>query len=134
MLVGNILKSQTGTLAQTPLPVLLHAIAAKERTCALSLKHEVTEKTLVFEDGSPPYVDDDTEVRIEGGRLLVYYFDDEGAVVYDGVEEEPGRFRLMARSRRRTGMVRFDDSGSVLRGYFEEDGERFRFEIHLGKT
>ena len=78
---------------------------------------------IVFEDGSPPYVDDDTEVRIEGGRLLVYYFDDEGAVVYDGVEEEPGRFRLMARSRRRTGMVRFDDSGSVLRGYFEEDGE-----------
>ena len=89
---------------------------------------------IVFEDGSPPYVDEDTEVRIEGGRLLVFYFDDEGAVVYDGVEEEPGRFRLMARSRRRTGMVCFDDSGTVLRGHFEEDGERFRFEIRLTRS
>jgi hypothetical protein len=89
---------------------------------------------IVFEDGSPPYVDDDTEVRIEGGRLLVYYFDDEGAVVYDGVEEEPGRFRLMARSRRRTGVLRLDGDRSALRGHFEEDGERFRLEIRLSRS
>jgi hypothetical protein len=87
-----------------------------------------------FEDGSPPYVDDDTQVRIEEGRILVYYFDDEGAVVYDGVEEEPGRFRLTGRSRRRTGMLSLEGGGSVLRGHLEEDGERFRLEIRLTRT
>jgi len=83
-------------------------------------------------DGSPPHVDDDAQVRIEEGRILLLHFDDEGAVVYDGVEEEPGRFRLMARSRRRTALVRLDGSGTVLRGHFEEDGQRFPIEITLG--
>jgi hypothetical protein len=84
-----------------------------------------------FDDGTPPFVDDDTEVRIEGDRILLFYFDDEGPVVYDGVEEAPGSFRLSARSRPRTARMRFDASRSVLRGHFEEAGVEVRFEIRL---
>lgn len=54
-----------------------------------------------FDDGSPEFTDEDANVEIEDGRILITYFDERGAVVFQGREESPGRYALVARSRPR---------------------------------
>lgn len=50
---NDVLKAREGNLQETPLPLLLNAILAEERTCTLELRHRQLEKRIVFEDGSP---------------------------------------------------------------------------------
>ncbi|HEX8821265.1 MAG TPA: DUF4388 domain-containing protein [Archangium sp.] len=50
---GQVLKQRDGTLAETPFPLLLHALAIEERTCTLELKVRQREKRITFEDGAP---------------------------------------------------------------------------------
>jgi hypothetical protein len=50
---AEILSRPEGTIAETPLPLLVQAIFAEERTVALELKLRGLEKKIQFEDGSP---------------------------------------------------------------------------------
>lgn len=50
---AEILKQREGSIAETPLPLLLHAIAVEERTCAVELKVRALTKRISFEDGAP---------------------------------------------------------------------------------
>ena len=84
-----------------------------------------------FDDGSPAFTDDDVDVEIEEGRILVAYFDDQGAVIFQGREEEPGRFELIARSRpRKARLVRSD---GVLEGSWWEADLRGTLRIELAE-
>lgn len=50
---AQVLKLREGTLAETPFPLLLHALAQEERTCTLELKVRQREKRIIFEEGAP---------------------------------------------------------------------------------
>src|SRR3954452_12523939 len=49
----HVLRQREGTLADIPLPLLLHALAMEERTCTLELKARQREKRITFEEGAP---------------------------------------------------------------------------------
>ena len=50
---AQVLRQREGTLAETPFPLLLHALAVEERTCTLELKVRQREKRITFEEGAP---------------------------------------------------------------------------------
>jgi hypothetical protein len=50
---AQVLRQREGALAETPFPLLLHALAIEERTCTLELKVRQREKRITFEEGSP---------------------------------------------------------------------------------
>src|SRR6266540_2705767 len=50
---AEILAPREGSIAETPLPLLLQAIFSEGRTVALELKVRALEKRIQFEDGSP---------------------------------------------------------------------------------
>ncbi|HLL06522.1 MAG TPA: DUF4388 domain-containing protein [Myxococcaceae bacterium] len=50
---SHVLRQREGTLAEVPLPLLLHALDAEERTCTLELKARQREKRITFEEGAP---------------------------------------------------------------------------------
>jgi hypothetical protein len=50
---AHVLRQREGTLADMPLPLLLHALAMEERTCTLELKARQREKRITFEEGAP---------------------------------------------------------------------------------
>ncbi|GHG68146.1 DUF4388 domain-containing protein [Comamonas sp. JC664] len=50
---SQVLRQREGVLADTPFPLLLHALMREERTCTLELKVRQREKRIVFEDGAP---------------------------------------------------------------------------------
>ncbi len=82
-----------------------------------------------FDDGRPAFTDEDVDVEIEDGRILLTYFDERGAVVFQGREEAPGRYELIARSRpRRANLTRTDD---VLEGSWREGDETGWLRIEL---
>lgn len=49
----EVLRQKSGTLAQTPLPLLLHALLVDERSATLELKLRNLEKRVFFEAGAP---------------------------------------------------------------------------------
>ena len=49
----EVLAAKEGSLAETPLPLLLYALLSEGRSCALELKIRQLEKRIVFEEGSP---------------------------------------------------------------------------------
>ncbi|MBN9688106.1 MULTISPECIES: DUF4388 domain-containing protein [unclassified Corallococcus] len=50
---SQVLRQREGLLADTPFPLLLHALMVEERTCTLELKVRQREKRITFEDGAP---------------------------------------------------------------------------------
>lgn len=50
---SEVLKVKEGSLSETPLPLLLHALLMEERSCTLELKLRGLEKRIVIEDGAP---------------------------------------------------------------------------------
>ena len=50
---AQLLEAREGSLQDTPLPLLLHALNVEERTGTLELKVRQLEKRIVFEDGAP---------------------------------------------------------------------------------
>ncbi|WP_224361174.1 DUF4388 domain-containing protein [Hyalangium versicolor] len=50
---SHVLRQREGTLAEMPLPLLLHALAMEERTCTLELRARQREKRITFEEGAP---------------------------------------------------------------------------------
>ncbi len=66
----QLLRRTKGSLAETPLPVLLQAICLARRSCGLQLKRLGLEKTIVFDGGVP--VECRSNLAHESlGRLLV---------------------------------------------------------------
>lgn len=60
-------------------------------------------------DGRLDLEDDDADLSLGDGALVLAYWDEQGAVVFAGAEAEPGRFELTARSRpRRCTLLRED--------------------------
>src|SRR6476659_6774665 len=51
--LSEILKAREGTLAETPFPLLLHALLLEEKSCTLELRVRGLEKRIALEDGSP---------------------------------------------------------------------------------
>lgn len=86
-----------------------------------------------FDDGSPPIEDDDVEVRIGGGRILLCYWDDRGAVVFEGSEGPDGEFELRARSRPRTARLSHAPGRRLLEGTWSEGDEAGELRIELGE-
>ncbi len=81
--------------------------------------------------GEPPFEDDDADVELGSGGVLVSYFDDQGPVVLQGVETEPGRFALKARSRpRQAELVR---EGTRLEGRWWDARTGGSLRIELGE-
>ena len=80
--------------------------------------------TVGFCDGRPAFEDDDADLHLGDGELLLSYWDERGVVVLIGPESEPGCFELVARSRPRRCTLRREDprafSGSWVEG--EERG------------
>ncbi len=82
-----------------------------------------------FDDGTPVFTDDDVDVELGDGHILLVYFDDQGAVVFQGREEAPGRYELTARSRpRKAQLVR---TGSTLEGSWQEGENTGSLRIEL---
>jgi hypothetical protein len=50
--VERILRFTRGTLAERPMPLLLHALQLSKRTCGLELKRLALEKLILFEEGT----------------------------------------------------------------------------------
>jgi hypothetical protein len=97
---------------------------ARFRDCRAEVRHATGD--LLCED-------DDVEVRIEQGWILFCYWDERGAVVFEGAESAPGRFELKARSRPRTARLVHDTSRGVLEGSWSEADERGGLRIELGE-
>ena len=94
------------------------------RDCRAEVHHD---------SGDPVWEDDDVEVRMEPGWILFCYWDERGAVVFEGAESSPGRFELKARSRPRTGHLHYDAGRGVLEGRWSEGDERGALRIELGE-
>ncbi len=87
---------------------------------------------IACDDGSPDHEDDDADVGIEAGQIVISYMDDEGPVVLAGREQEPGSFELVARSRlRRATLVRSSD-GRTLAGAWSERERGGKWLVELG--
>lgn len=68
--LDQVLRKRSGDLEETPYPVLLLALALREKTALLSLRHNPLQKEIVFDDGSP--VDCRSNIATETfGRFLV---------------------------------------------------------------
>jgi hypothetical protein len=48
-----LLRFPEGNLAESPLPLLLHAMLLEEKTCTLELTAKGIEKQILIEEGSP---------------------------------------------------------------------------------
>ncbi len=72
---------------------------------------------------------DDADVSIEGGTILVTWWDDRGAVVLAGREVERDRYEIVARSRPRRGILVRD--GHRLEGDWTEHDRAGTWIVHL---
>lgn len=52
-LLDEVLRTRSGSLEQTPYPILLLAIATQQKSAVLELHRNQLEKTILFDDGSP---------------------------------------------------------------------------------
>lgn len=85
-------------------------------------------------DGSIECEDDDAEVRLDGDRLEILYWDDEGPVLFGGGVASDGSFELVCRSRPRTGTLAWASPGRRLAGEWRQGGESGRWEVELGSA
>lgn len=76
-----------------------------------------------FDDGRAPDIDDDADLELQGGTLLLTYWDDGGAVVFAGERQDDGRYELVARSRPRRAVLRREGAARLV-GEWEGKGDR----------
>lgn len=80
-----------------------------------------------------PFECEDAEVWIEGGSILISYFDDDGIVVLEGRPDEDSGWTLSARSRPRQAFLRpMSESPGSFAGEIDEQGEVAAWRLHLG--
>ena len=70
---------------------------------------------------------------ISEGRILLFYWDDRGAMVFEGREQEGGAFELRARTRPRTARLALAADRRVLEGTWCERDESGELRIELGE-
>jgi hypothetical protein len=87
--------------------------------------------TIRFRDGTPPHEDDDSQLGVESGQIVVVYMDDQGPVVLGGHEHEPGCFELLARSRPLHATLERSPDGRVLVGSWQERERSGEWRIEL---
>lgn len=83
-----------------------------------------------FDDERPDCEDDDADLQLGDGALLLTYWDDDGVVVLAGAEIEPGAFDWMARSRPRRGTLRRVDARTFT-GVWEQGGDCGTLRVEL---
>lgn len=66
----EVVRSKSGTLLETPFPLLLHALLVEERSCVLELKLRNLEKRLYFEAGVPVGCDSNLQHETLGHSLV----------------------------------------------------------------
>ena len=82
-----------------------------------------------YDDGREAFEDEDCDVALEEGQLLVTYWDERGPVVLQGILRGSA-YEVVARSRpSRATLTR---EGGVLEGSWEERDDRGRLRIELG--
>jgi len=86
-----------------------------------------------YDDDRPVHEDDDALVDLDDGVLICCYWDDDGAVVFEGREDEPGRFTLKARSRPRVACLVHSVESGVMEGTWQERDDTGRIRIELGE-
>ena len=86
---------------------------------------------VVTEAGGSRFDDDDCDVRLEGDQLVVTYWDENGAVVFDGSRDEGGVFDLWCRSRPRRAELHFCEENRALEGSWSERESRGTWRIEL---
>jgi hypothetical protein len=86
---------------------------------------------VVPETGESSFDDDDCDVRLEGDRLVVTYWDDDGVVVFDGSRDADGVFDLWCRSRPRRAELRFSPETRALAGSWTQEENRGTMRIVL---
>ncbi len=83
-----------------------------------------------FDDGRPDFEDEDSDLQLADGQLLISYWDERGVVVLVGREVEPGLFQLVARSRPRRCTLRREGSRTLIGTWVEgEEAGVLRVEI-----
>jgi hypothetical protein len=65
-----VLKAKSGTLAETPLPLLMHALLVQEQSVVLELKLRNLEKRVFFENGVPVGCDSNLMHETLGHSLI----------------------------------------------------------------
>ncbi len=81
------------------------------------------------------FSDPDAEAWLEPGSILVSYYDEDGMVIFDGVEAEDGGYSLSARSRPwRADLRPMADDPGVLAGMIEAPDESFAWRLRLGNA
>lgn len=83
-----------------------------------------------FDDGRPDQSDDDADLQLREGALLLSYWDDQGAVVLVGDEREPGCYELHARTRPRRCTLRREDA-RTFRGAWAQGNESGTLRVAL---
>jgi hypothetical protein len=90
---------------------------------------------VAFDDGRPAAEDDDADLQLGDGKLLLAYWDEQGAVVLAGAEGEPGCFELLARSRPRHGTLRREGARVFTGRWFQgEECGTLRVELPAGSV
>lgn len=90
--------------------------------------HSACRIVVTYDDGREAFEDEDCDVALEDGQLLVTYWDERGPVVLQGVWRESA-FDVVARSRpSRATLVQ---SGDVLEGTWQERDESGGLRIEL---
>ena len=83
-----------------------------------------------YRDGRADVEDDDSDLHLSEGGLVLSYWDEHGAVVFAGAEAEPGRFELTARSRPRRCTLQREDSRTFIGSWVQgEECGTLRVEI-----
>ncbi len=81
--------------------------------------------------GAIVFSSDECDVRIEDTRLVVSYWDDDGAVVFAGRANEGGRFELWCRTRPIRAELAKSADGARLSGSWTQDDESGPWSIDL---
>jgi len=86
---------------------------------------------ILDEGGRALFRDGDCDVQLEGGELLVCYWDEAGAVVFAGRADASGGYELWCRSRPRRAALRASPGGAGFEGSWREGDARGTWRIHL---
>lgn len=88
-----------------------------------------------YQDGSAAYLQEPGyDVRIDDETIVVSYEDEEGHVVYRGINNGDGHYELSAPERRGTATLHRSPDSDVLEGFWIEDGARGMWAIFLDEA
>lgn len=84
-----------------------------------------------FYDETPAWENEECEIRINDGEIVVSYEDDHGVVVYKGKDEGTGHFVLECPAKRAKATLHQFPKSKFLEGFWLEEGSRGFWRITL---